>query len=560
MIDDFLQSDRIAYFSMEVALRSDIPTYAGGLGILAGDTVRSAADLELPLVTLTLASRQGYFRQSLASTGEQTEAANPWDPASCAVPLGAKVVVLIEHRPIWVGGWLYELEGHMGGRQPVLLLDTDLPENRPDDRQITAHLYGGDAEYRLRQEIVLGIGGVRMLRALGFATSHFHMNEGHSALLTLALLREHRYSADKVRTGESAYDIPRVRTQCSFTTHTPVDAGHDQFPWEMVDRVLGDFVEPRVLHSFGGPDRLNMTRLALNLSEYVNGVARRHAETSRRMFPGYEVRSITNGVHPHTWTAPPFRSLYDRYLPGWCHEPEILTRADTIPDEEILGAHRASAEPLIERVRAADGTTLDPERFTLGFARRMTAYKRPTMLFRDLERLRELGRKWPLQIVVAGKAHPHDHDGKALIVRIHAAARELAGDIPITFLADYDMALAQDLVAGVDLWLNTPQPPLEASGTSGMKAAFNGVPSLSVLDGWWTEGCVEGVTGWAIDDAPDVDAADSLYHKLETRILPMYHDDRSAWVAVMQGAITKNAALFNSHRMMRRYATDAYLG
>jgi len=274
------------------------------------------------------------------------------------------------------------------------------------------------------------------------------------------------------------------------------------------------------------------------------------------MFPGYEVRSITNGVHPETWAAASFRALYDRYVPGWCLEPELLIRADAIPGEELIEAHAIAKRTLIERVHTSTGIALDPARPILGFARRMTAYKRPELIFSELERLRAIASRAPFQIVLAGKAHPHDEEGKHLIVRLHEFARVLAGAIPIAYLPEYDLGLAQCLVAGADVWLNTPLPPREASGTSGMKAAFNGVPSLSVLDGWWIEGCIEGVTGWSIEDAA------SLYDKLERIVLPLYFGragDPSGWVTVMQGAITKNAAYFNSHRMMRRYATEAYL-
>ncbi|NIR30842.1 MAG: alpha-glucan family phosphorylase [Gammaproteobacteria bacterium] len=549
---------------MEVALRSDIPIYAGGLGVLAGDTVRSAADLEFPLVTVSLVSRAGYFRQTLDAEGRQVENPDPWDPARWAQPVQAKVSVPIEGRSLWIGGWLYVLEGHMGGRQPVVLLDTDLPENTPADREITHYLYGGDAAYRLKQEIVLGVGGVRMLNALGFRVRQYHLNEGHSALLTLELLRRHAYPPENLRPGEAGYDIPQVRELCNFTTHTPVEAGHDQFPYDLVAHILGEeFIGVATLKTLAGADRLNMTRLALNLSECVNGVAKRHAETSQRMFPGYRVRAITNGVHPFTWTSASFRRLYDAHLPGWCHEPELLVRADRIPDEAIWDAHAQAKSHLVGRIRELTGVALDPGPPLLGFARRMTAYKRPDLLFSDLARLRELARRHPFAVVLAGKAHPRDEGGKHLIAMLYRHAQELAGSLAVVYLPDYDMDLALAMTSGVDVWLNTPRPPLEASGTSGMKAAFNGVPSLSVLDGWWLEGCIEGVTGWAIGDgsgAPgDGGDAESLYAKLEGEVLPRYHTDRAAWISIMKGTIAKSASFFNSHRMMRRYASDVYI-
>lgn len=562
LLDEFIHEPRIAYFSMEIALRNEIPTYGGGLGVLAGDTVRSAADLEVPLVAVTLVSRAGYFRQEIDSRGRQIERPDPWEPSRWATRLKASVAVPIEGREVWVSGWLYILEGHMGGRQPVILLDTDISLNRSDDREITHYLYGGDERYRLKQEIVLGVGGVRMLQALGFEVREYHMNEGHSALLTLPLLRRYMYPPEDVRPGESPYDIPRVREICNFTTHTPVEAGHDQFSYDLVQQVLGDIPDLAGLKSLAGEDSLNMTRLALNMSEYVNGVAKRHAEVSQKMYPGYRVHAVTNGVHPFAWTCPGFARLYDRYLPGWCHEAQLLVRADRIPDGAIWDAHAEAKQQLIEKVRGLSGVNLNPEWPILGFARRMTAYKRPDLLFADLERLKAIARQRPFQLVLAGKAHPHDEGGKRLIELLHAHMQALSGTIPVAYLPNYDMDIALSMVSGSDVWLNTPLRPLEASGTSGMKAAFNGVPHLSVLDGWWIEGCIEGVTGWAIgDDSQAANGGDAaaLYEKLEHVVLPLYHDDRAGWITLMKGAISKNASYFNSHRMMRRYATEAYL-
>lgn len=563
ILDEFIDELRIAYFSMEIALRDEIPTYSGGLGVLAGDTVRSAADLELPLVTVSLVSRAGYCRQEINAQGQQIEHPDPWKPEDWATPLNAKIAVSIESKMVWIGAWLYVLEGHMSGRQPVILLDTDLDENSAEDRGLTHTLYGGDSVYRLRQEIILGIGGARMLQALGFRVREYHLNEGHAALLALELLRRYAYPREEVRPGESPYDIPKVRDLCNFTTHTPVEAGHDKFPYDLVQQILGNFIDLGILKSLAGKDNLNMTRLALNLSEYVNGVAKRHAEVSQKMFPGYQVKSITNGVHPFTWTHPHFAKLYDTYLPGWCHEPELLVRAECcIPDEAIWDAHQMAKQQLIETIGRIMPATLDPALPILGFARRMTTYKRPDLLFTDVDQLRAIARQQPFQILLAGKAHPKDEDGKRLIELLHAYQRELADSIPIVFVPNYGMAMALMMVAGVDVWLNTPLPPLEASGTSGMKAALNGVPSLSVLDGWWIEGCIEGITGWAIgsgkEGEKEVEAA-LLYQKLREVVLPLYLQDKRSWIRVMKGAISKNASFFNSHRMMRRYAAEAYL-
>ena len=574
MVDEFIQDSRVAYFSMEIALRSEIPTYAGGLGVLAGDTLRAAADLGLPLVGVALISRAGYFRQEISADGSQTERADIWDPSRWARRLDAKVALRIEDRPVWIGAWLHVVTSHLGGRAPVILLDTDLSENEPLDREITHYLYGGDDTYRLKQEMVLGMGGVRLLHALGFVISAYHMNEGHSALLSVELLRRYKYPLGDLRVGESPYDLPRVRELCRFTTHTPVESAHDRFLYDVVRRLFGSSayanhfgevdaigalpgpIDFALLQELGGADGLNMTRLALSSSDFVNGVAKRHAEVSAQMYPGYVVRAITNGVHPYTWTAASFRALYDRYVPGWCYEPELLGRADDIPDEAVLAAHLEAKRTLVLRVQQLTGVVLDPATATLGFARRMTSYKRPDLLFSDLDELRAIAREHPMQIVLAGKAHPRDEEGKRLIVLLHEKARALAGSVAVAYLPNYDMAMAQLLVGGCDVWVNTPLPPFEASGTSGMKAAFNGVPSLSVPDGWWIEGCIEGVTGWSFDDAR------ALYAKLRSIVLPQYYEQGAnshLWPRIMKSVITKNAVYFNSHRMMRRYATEAYL-
>ena len=560
-IEAFLNQPRTAYFSMEMALHAEIPTFSGGLGVLAGDTMRTAADLALPMVGVTLVSRAGYFKQTIVD-GRQLETPDWWQPERWAQPLPTKVAVLIEGREVWVRGWLHVLDGHLGGAVPIVLLDTDLEENGPEDREITHYLYGGERAYRLKQEIIMGIGGMRMLAALGFQVHKYHLNEGHAALLALELLRRSVNAQGKGGGAGTPHDVAAVRERCIFTTHTPVEAGHDVFAYDLVDRVLGDFTDREQLRALGGDDRLNLTRLALNLSGFVNGVAKRHAELSRQMFPGYDVHAVTNGVHPRTWTCPSFRALYDAQLPGWSREPAILMHADRLSNAELWTAHEAAKHDLLARIEALGGPRLDPALPVLGFARRMTAYKRADLLFTDLERLAAIAVNLPFQVVMAGKAHPRDEGGKQLIERLHGWAGELQGKVPVVFLADYSLDLAKLMVAGADVWVNTPQRPLEASGTSGMKATFNGVPNLSVLDGWWLEGWIEGVTGWAVGTEADTDPARDaslLYEKLERTVLPLYHRDRAGWIAVMKGAISRNASFFNSHRMMWRYASEAYM-
>jgi starch phosphorylase len=562
-----MRDERIAYFSMEIGLEAGIPTYSGGLGVLAGDTLKSAADLCLPVVGVTLLSRSGYFRQELTSEGRQIEHEVEWDPSEVMERLPNRVTVEVEGRDVTVGVWRFAVKSLGGGEVPVYFLDTDVEGNSPGDREITARLYGGDDAYRLSQEIVLGIGGVRMLRALEIPVYKYHLNEGHSALLTLELLRWFRRDVKEVWDEQLVWDYEAVRERCIFTTHTPVEAGHDRFSYDLASRILGEPVPLEVIREVAGSDHLNMTLLALNLSNYVNGVAKKHGEVSRQMFRGYRIHSITNGVHSFTWTADPMKKLFDRYLPGWANEPELFVRVDSVPDEEIWEAHLESKRELVRLVAEKTGESFSEEVLTIGFARRATSYKRADLLFEDVERLARIA-GGQLQVVYAGKAHPRDEPGKGLIEKIFRLRDDLEGKVKVVYLADYDMDSALTLVAGVDLWLNTPLRPMEASGTSGMKAVHNGVPNFSVLDGWWIEGHIEGVTGWSIGPQPEEggpddyngssDSAD-LYDKLERIIMPLFYHDRQGWVRVMKNAIGKNAYYFNSHRMMRRYVTNAYI-
>jgi starch phosphorylase len=554
------ETRRIAYFSMEVALASDMPTYSGGLGVLAGDTLRSCADLKLPLVAVSLLYRQGYFLQVLDDWGNQSERSVQWDPTHFARLLPGTVQVALEGRAVLIRVWQSDIAGTSGHLVPLFLLDTDVEGNDPNDRSLTGWLYGGDERYRLKQEIVLGLGGIRMLRALGYTEiERFHMNEGHAALLTLELLRQRR-------TEDVEWDFNGVRDQCIFTTHTPVPVGHDQFSYDLVKQVLGEAVPFDLLHMLAGQDRLNMTLLALNMSAYVNGVAKRHGQISQEMFPGYTIDSITNGIHSVTWTAPSFQELYDRHMPGWRTDPFSLRYAVGIPNSEIQAAHDIAKGRLLEEVTRRTRMSFDPALLTIGFARRATLYKRADLIFADIDRLVEIAkRSGGLQFIFAGKAHPKDVPGKDMIRRVVSVAKQLHPHMRIVYLENYDVALAQLLTAGVDLWLNTPQRPLEASGTSGMKAAHNGVPSFSVLDGWWIEGHIEGVTGWSIGPGPVEPGVDSiheareLYQKLETTIMPLYYHSHERWLDVMRQTITFNASFFNTRRMVQQYAASAYL-
>ena len=552
----FVEGAKVAYFSMEIAVNNDVPTYSGGLGVLAGDVVRSSADLRIPLVAVTLVSKKGYLKQKITLDGWQLEYPEEWEPSRFMKLLPQTASVKISGNEVKIGAWVYEQDSLTGGTIPVLFLTTDVDGNNQEDKQITNFLYGGDDLYRLKQEIVLGIGGVRILEALGINVKKYHMNEGHSSLLTLELLKNNQLNADK------------VRNLCVFTTHTPVAAAFDDFPHSLLSEVLETEVPEEILQKYGGEDSLNMTLLALNLSKYTNGVTEEHMEYSRKLFPGYHIQEITNGVHSYTWTCPCFRKLFDKYIPRWANEPELLVRVDAIPGEELWEAHMDAKRDLLDFVRSISGLQMDTDVLTIGFARRATAYKRATMIFTDIEKLKEVKSQGRIQLIFAGKAHPKDDMGKRLIKEIYENKDRLQGELNVVYLENYNMDMAGKLTSGVDVWLNTPLPPYEASGTSGMKAAHNGVINFSVLDGWWIEGCVEGLTGWAIGPSPDQwldeqqrrkKELDDLYNKLEYLIIPKFYQQQDAWVGMMRNSIGKIAYYFNTHRMMRSYATDAYL-
>jgi len=553
----------IAYFTMEIGLEDAIPTYCGGLGMLAGDTIKSAADMGLPLVCCTLCYRDGYFSQSIDKQGRQKEAPVDWSPEKVLEEMPQRVHVPIEGRTVIVRCFRKIYQGETGKFVPVYFLDTDLPENSPADRKITRKLYQGDTDENIKQRAVLGIAGPRMLRALTHDVATYHMNEGHACHLIVEQMSEHLSRFDKTELDEECMAYPRSRTV--FTTHTPVPAGHDQYPVARLKAIIGDhpfFKHPEL---WGGGKTFHATKFCLNLSRYSNGVAKRHGEVSRDMFPGYDIDHVTNGIHTPTWVSPHMAKLFDEYCPDWRTDNAALRLAANMTDDEALGAHAKAKKGLVKYVNSRAEGTLEEGRFTITFARRATPYKRPTLIMSDIERLIRMNDEIaPIQLIFCGKAHPADGNGKAGIQTIFKAAKQLKKHLPIVYVPNYDMALAKHIVSGSDLWLNNPEPPLEASGTSGMKAALNGVPSLSSIDGWWVEGHVENVTGWSIDGEGTGDKlvamhAESAYQKLENDILPTWRNDKEYWAEIMRSCISLNGAHFTTERMLREYIQRAYL-
>ncbi|MBP9706399.1 MAG: alpha-glucan family phosphorylase [Oligoflexales bacterium] len=580
--------EHIAYFSMEVGINPKMPTYSGGLGVLAGDTIQSAADLSCPLLAVSMLYRKGYFRQELDGSGAQLESPVSWFPEEFCQKLAETVELELCGRIIKIQALRYDVLGVTGHIVPIYFLDTDLESNSPEDRALSLQLYGGDSQYRLLQEAVLGMGGVLMLQKLGYSPknldakkspnsannrsiSSYHMNEGHAALLTLQLLQL------KVQINGAqnwnAEDQSWVKSRCIFTTHTPVPAGHDCFEANLTKEVLGEKLSrwSQELGAFDG-ERLNMSFLAMRLSRYINGVSRRHGEVSQKLLQNNKITSVTNGVHAARWTSDAFQNLFDEVIPLWRQDNFYLRELIDVAPEKVEIAHLESKKALFSEIAKRMNVKLDPEIFTIGFARRATEYKRATLLFQDIERIKTIAQKvGPIQLVFSGKAHPKDFGGKALISSLTALAKQFtASKVQMVYIPNYDMELGRLICSGVDLWLNTPLKPLEASGTSGMKAALNGVPSLSTLDGWWVEGCVEGATGWEIEDsayADDTnaqipsaakDAAASLYNKLETLIIPTFYQNKKSWAKIMRQCISLNGAYFTTQRMVLQYIDHAY--
>lgn len=541
---------KIAYFSMEIGLNGSIPTYSGGLGILAGDHIKSAADLGIPLVAVTLLYKRGYFIQHINPFGQQEEMYPYFDPRAFMEPLPLKVTVKIEGRDVQVGVWKHNvlgLEKKTGrGRVPVYFLDTDLPGNAPEDRLITQYLYGGDQHTRIAQEAVLGIGGYLALKRLEPHITTFHMNEGHAVFLTLAMLKD--FGGDEAQ----------VKSKCVFTTHTPVAAGHDKFPYTLATRLIKEYL-PENIKKLAGEELLNTTVLALNLSRAANGVSQLHGEISRLMFPGFNIGHVTNGVHHLSWTGREFSQLYDRYIPGWREDPKLLGDISAIPDEEVVAAKRTAKNRLIRYINSVSGAGFTDELLTICFARRAAAYKRATLVFSDLEFLFNLSYD-RVQFVFAGKAHPQDQPGKELIREIVNIGKQYEKQLRLVFIPNYDIWVASLMTSGADVWLNTPRRPREASGTSGMKVCFNGGVNMSVLDGWWREACKNRVNGWAIgddEDQGDEAAAADLYRDLDDMVSTYYAKPKQ-WLSIMRRSISDITPQFNTHRMVLEYYQKYY--
>jgi glycogen phosphorylase len=545
----------VAYFTMEIGLDARMPTFAGGLGMLAADLMRSCADLGVRAACVSVCWQHGYMRQTLEGDGSQRYEPTSWQPAQFMRKATERVSVQCEGRTVYVGAWHFEVVGDQGG-VPVVFLDTDLPENSPGDRRITENLYGGDGAMRLKQEIVLGIGGVRMLRALGYTDiATFHMNEGHAAFLTLELLRECGWKDD------------HVRRCCAFTTHTPIPAGHDVFDYDLAHRIVGDQL-PWHIRDLAGRDRLSMTELAIRMSRYVCGVSQVHGSVSRRMFPWAKIDAITNGVHHTSWASPEFQNLFDAYVDDWRSDPNLLTaQCRAIPDHHLWDAHQRAKDRLISYANRFTDLPLDAKRLTIASARRVVSYKRPELLYTNLERLGEVCRG-KVQIIHAGNAHTADSFGQGVIQRMIERSRKLRDCVRIVYVPNYNPDLAKLMTAGADVWLNTPMRLHEASGTSGMKACVNGVLNLSTLDGWWIEAYArDPEAGWRIgplasalpdaEDTQQVDAED-LYTQLQYEVIPEYeYENHIRWIRRMKRSIGL-MGYFSSHRCIREYVEKAW--
>jgi glycogen phosphorylase len=542
------QKQHIAYFSMEIGLDSRIKTYAGGLGILAGDTLKSADDMGINVVGVSLLYKYGYFKQTLdKETGTQNEEADIWEPNQLLQTNYDTIQLDLFDTQVNIKVWEYRLNN--GNK--VLFLDTDLEQNSTEIRAITNNLYEADDLIRLKQEILLGLGGVLLLDKLGYDIRKYHLNESHAGFGVLPLL-------DK-------YDLERVKEMIVFTTHTPVLHGHRGYTIQTLQSYLParylDFIPTEIISN----DYVLLTDICLYYSGFNNGVSKKHAQVSKVLFPNSKFAAITNGIHTYSWTSQSIQKLFDKYLTGWRSDPFELRHAQKIPTIEILHAHLENKLALLDYISQTTNKSFDKNILTIGFGRRADSYKRNNLVFQDIQRLRQIASKYDgIQFVFAGKSYPDIEENEQMIREIYSHSLNLNEAFRVVYLENYDMEIAKLMVSGCDVWLNTPKKTMEASGTSGMKAAVNGVPSLSVLDGWWEEGCIEGVTGWSIGSVcqdgqdPNCELTD-IYDTLEYKILPLYTLDRLEWVKIMQQSMAINGGYFHTHRMLQEYITKAYL-
>jgi len=538
------QDYSIAYLSMEIAIENNIKTYAGGLGILAGDILKSTAEKSFPMVGITLLSRHGYFKQKINSSGEQIELIDRDYDFSLLKKLDVEVRVKIGVEDVRVGVWQYIIPGSENFEIPVYFLDTNIRGNKTVYKKLSAKLYGGDSEFRLCQEIVLGRGGVKMLQALGYNhIKKYHLNEGHASFVPIELFSESGAANDNDKINE-------IRKQCVFTTHTPIKTIYDEFPLQMLLKNQPDF--PAHLPGLIKDKKINTLELGIYFSAFVNGVSKMHRDLLNNIFQDKDIRAVTNGVNSIFWTTEEFKNLYDKYLPGWRKNNSLLRQADKISSADIWSAHLKNKRQLLDYLKTNKKINWQENIFTIGFARRFTNYKQPLLLFVDLERLIEiLEASGGAQIILAGKAHLRDTSGQEAIKKIYQIKKNYP-KLKIVFLENYNLDLARLIIAGVDLWLNTPLPPQEACGTSGMKAAHNGIPQLSTLDGWWPEGYIKGKTGWAFS------GADELYETLKKEIMPLYYQSPAEWQEIMKNVISLNASQFNTGRVLDQYIQEAY--
>lgn len=534
---------RVAYLSMEIALENNIKTYAGGLGVLAGDVLHSAARKKFPMVAVTLINKQGYFKQKISSSGNQIEQIDRDYDFSKLKKLPTEATIHIGRDLVKIGVWEYLIKGEDDFTIPVYLLDTNIPGNKIIYKKLTAKLYGGNLEARLRQEMILGRGGVKMLEVLGFNdVTTYHLNEGHGAFAAIEL-----FNASKGVDNEEK--VKRVKAKCVFTTHTPIKTIYDSFPIGMILKNQPDF--PCDLASIIKDNQVNTLDLGIYFSRYVNGVSLAHRLLLSNLFPDINFQAVTNGVNSIFWSSLEFQKLYDKYLTGWRDDYKLLAGAINIPKTEVWQAHQKNKQKLLEYIKIKKKIDWQENILTICFARRFTGYKQPLLILSDVERLLEISEKGEkIQLIFAGKAHVRDIAGQEAIKKINQIRKKYR-KLKIVFLENYDLDLAQLLVAGSDVWLNNPLPPQEACGTSGMKAAHNGVPQISTLDGWWPEGFKLGKTGWAIKNEND------LYEILKREVLPLYYQKPEAWQEMMLNTIAINATYFNTDRMLEQYIKEA---
>jgi glycogen phosphorylase len=547
-----MQIPKIGFISMEFGINSKMNTYCGGLGILSGDIIKSCTDMEVKMTGFSILYKKGWFKQKIDDNGYQVIEDDIWDYNALLIDTQKHFKIVIKNVITEVKIWEYKVKSSVNNfENSIYFLDVDIEGNDPIIRQCSNNIYSTNKDIFYCQQVLLSLGIVELEKELDLNIDIYHLNESHAVFHILNLL--------------SKYNENEVKSKMVFTSHTPLETAHQKFNLDILKQYISKDLVKKIPASLIQNNEINLTKLALYYSKFSNAVAKRHEEVSDKMYPEFQLDHVTNGVHAETWACSGLGEIFDKYINGWRQDPYLLRQVGVIPDEILEESHMKNKINLCNHVNALYDKGLDPNVFTIGFARRTVGYKRANMILTEMDRLKNISKKFgKLQIIFAGKAYPTDKEGIELIKSLLDACKMQDNNLKIAFIENYNMDIAKKMVLGVDLWLNNPIPPLEASGTSGMKASLNGIPNFSILDGWWVEGHIEGITGWSIGqdlcvgDFCQLIEIEDLYAKLENQIFNAWNDKKQ-WSLIRKSCIALNGPYFNTHRVVQEYILKAYL-